>query len=80
MEFIYTIIAVLVGVGGYILGRRSVKVITLTDVLKSNIRRSEKQVLQDGVMQLKDSIAASGAVIQEKLDDGNIKVSLRVVA
>ena len=89
MEIVFIIIAIVVAIaaayGCYHLGRRSVKppptlnVVELSDVLNTNVRRTPRQVLQDGVMQLKNEIAASGAVTQEKLDDGNIRVSIKVV-
>ena len=66
---------------GFLLGLayKKVNVIEVSDVLNSNVNRSEKQVLGDGLMQLKNEIAATGAVKRETLADGNIKVSLKVV-
>ena len=84
MVFIFTIIALVVGFVGFFIGCLSVKppdvnVVELSDTMKANAKRTGKQVLQDGVMQLKNEIAASGAVSQEKLGDGNIRVTLKVV-
>ena len=61
------------------LAYKKVNVIEVSDVLNTSVKRSDKQVLQDGLMQLKNEIAATGAVKQEKLADGNIRVSLKVV-
>ena len=60
-------------------GHNRARTVELSDVLKANIKRSGRQVLQDGVMQLKNEIAASGAVRQETLENGDIRVTLKVV-
>ena len=79
MEIIFIIIVVISAAGGYILGRRSIKVVTLSDTLKANVKRTEKQKLGDGVLQLQNEIIKSGAVKYETPVDGEIKVYLKVV-
>ena len=59
---------------------RRVRVEELTDILNTGVaKRSEMQVKNDAVMQLKNEIAESGAVKCVKLDDGRVRVSIRVV-
>ena len=65
---------------GFLMGRRpDSDVLELTDTLKPGVKRSNYQVLQDGVMQLKNEIALSGAVKRETLEDGTIRVSIKVL-
>ena len=55
------------------------KIAELSDVFTPSSNRSDKKVLQDAVMQLQNEIAGSGAVKHETLDDGTVRVSIKVV-
>ena len=65
----------------FISGWRMAKssVVEFSDVLKANAKRSDIQVMQDAIMQLKNEIAESGAIKKEKLENGDIKVSIKVL-
>jgi len=67
---------------GYKYGRRSVRVVTISDTVKKESlsgKNTLKLKNQVGVMQLQDEIAKSGALCFTKLENGDEKVTLRVV-
>ena len=67
---------------GFFFGRisKELNVVELSDVLgKSAANRTDKQTHQDGVMQLKNEIASSGAIRLKRLENGETWVSIKVV-
>ena len=70
---------VMFGAGRFSRRGPEVNVVELSDVLKPGVYRTDRQKLQDGVLQLKNEIAASGAVRQRLLENGDMEVSIKVV-
>ena len=60
-------------------GAKRLNVITISDTFKPSTLRSQSQQIQDAVLQLKNELAATGALKREALPDGFEKVSLKVV-
>ena len=62
-----------------IIKRKKIRTMILHDIFVPNDNRSQSQLLQDAVMQLKNEIANSGALKIEGCDDGKFMVTLEVV-
>jgi hypothetical protein len=77
---IVKIVAVTAGIA-FLIGRysKTFRVKELSDTFYPNKGRSETQISNDAVMQLKNEIASSGAVKYKELENGNVKVSIKVI-
>jgi len=81
METFLLVSIVVSSVGGFMLGRasKSLRVITLKDVLRVNTNRNDVRRAYDAALQMQNELAKCGAIKQKELSNGDIELTLNVV-